>query len=115
MSINSLINAIGKSERAPCDKFSCSARPACADALLACTAFRHYVGTGVSMSPTIVFPTYITKQNQPVETDAIRPTRAIFESMCAVDSASPLPADPLPRRKRHSHVPSFGELQAAWS
>jgi len=81
MNISSLIDAVGGVGLSPCDKFACAKRAQCSEQLMACSAFRHFVDTGRSCDPCIVFPARITQKQRPIHMREPMPSRDIFISM----------------------------------
>ena len=51
MSLDAFVKAIEAAGVTPCKKFDCGQISRCAEELLSCSAFAHYVQTGIAIHP----------------------------------------------------------------
>jgi hypothetical protein len=71
---DSFLKAVNAEPAPPCDKFSCRFRSKCASELLACSAFKIYVGHGKALNPYFVYGA-----NGEVVGQASEPTKPDYE------------------------------------
>lgn len=77
--MSSFIAALSSEPPPPCVKFDCPQQKFCADDLLACVAFLHYVEVGNVVHPYNVMAAPTKERPKMWMEEQARPTRGIYE------------------------------------
>ena len=78
MSLDAFVKAIEAAGVTPCKKFDCGQISRCAEELLSCSAFAHYVETGTAIHPNIAVPQRTSSSAKNAFGDRPMPSREIF-------------------------------------